>query len=172
MLCENCGKNPATVHLTKILNGTKTELHLCEACAKDNEDIVSGEGDFSFNQLLSGLLNYNYVMNGYSLQNKEERCEKCGLTFSQFRKMGKFGCSECYNYFETQLDPIFRRIHGNSQHSGKVPLRSGTKIQLRKELNELKINLHQKILREEFEEAAKLRDEIKALELRLSKEEG
>ena len=174
MICENCGERPATLHFTKIVNGKKNEFHLCELCAQEKGELISENNDFSFHHLLSGLLNFDQMMNGNSLNINTEtlRCKTCGLSFSQFKKMGKFGCNDCYKYFETQLEPIFRRIHGNSTHSGKVPVRSGSRIKLRKEIDILKSKLQQKIASEEFEEAAKLRDKIKTLELKLPGKEG
>lgn len=170
MLCENCKTRPASLHFTKIINGEKSEYHLCEQCAKENEEIMATNNDFSFHHLLSGLLNFDNMVNGHSIQVDSDtvRCSNCGLTFTQFKKLGKFGCSDCYKHFETQLEPIFRRIHGNSIHSGKVPLRSGKELKSKKELNLLKSKLQQKVMNEEFEEAAKIRDKIKALELKLS----
>lgn len=174
MLCENCEKRPATLHYTKIINGHKNEFHFCEVCAKEKKEMISNDNDFSFPHLLSGLLNFDQMVNGHSVNLDSEtlNCKTCGLTFSQFKKVGKFGCIDCYHYFEQKLEPIFRRIHGNSEHSGKVPLRSGKKIKFKKELNLLKTELQQKIVREEFEEAAKIRDKIKALELKLSERRG
>ncbi len=178
MLCENCGVRPATLHFTKIINDKKTEFHLCEQCAKEKGEMMGdndGFDSFSFHHLLSGLLNFDQVVNNdHSLKEEKEaiRCKTCGLTFSQFKKSGKFGCSDCYHYFEPHLEPIFRRIHGNTQHSGKVPLRSGKKIKQKKELNTLRTQLQQKITSEEFEEAAKIRDQIKELERKLSERRG
>lgn len=173
MLCENCGVRSATLHFTKIVNGEKNEFHLCEVCAEEKGELLTGESDpFSFHHLLSGLLNFDQMLNGHSVINQDTlHCNSCGLTFNQFRKTGKFGCSDCYKNFESKLEPIFRRIHGNSQHSGKVPLRTGKEIKLKKELSDLKSKLQHKIMTEEFEEAAKIRDKIKALELKLSEQE-
>ena len=173
MICEECGKRPASVHFTKIINGHKTDYHLCEQCAKEKGELIPNN-DFSFHHLLSGLLNIDNVISEQSITKDSDtlRCETCGLTYSQFKKAGKFGCSDCYQYFESQLNPVFRRIHGNSQHSGKVPLRTGTEIKFRKELNSLKLKLQGKVANEEFEEAAKLRDKIKALESKLSEKRG
>ncbi|TCS81582.1 UvrB/UvrC motif-containing protein [Tepidibacillus fermentans] len=175
MLCENCQQRPATLHFTKIINGQKNEYHLCEQCAKEKGEMFSyDDSGFSFNNLLSGLLNFDPIKNGHQVITSPDqlRCKTCGLTFSQFKKMGKFGCHDCYNYFEPQLEPIFRRIHGNSQHIGKVPHRSGENIKIKREIVQLKEQLQRKILAEEFEEAAKLRDQIKALESKLSERRG
>ncbi|WP_339060659.1 UvrB/UvrC motif-containing protein [Tepidibacillus marianensis] len=171
MLCENCQSQPATLHFTKIINGNKNEYHLCEECAKENGEMLPyNDSGFFFNNLLSGLLNFEPVK-GHDHQvatsPEQLRCKNCGLTFSQFKKIGKFGCHDCYNYFEPQLEPMFRRIHGNSQHIGKFPRRSGGNIKLKKEISLLKEQLQLKIYAEEFEEAARLRDQIKDLETKL-----
>ena len=175
MLCENCKQNPATLHFTKIVNGKKNEFHLCEHCAKEKGEVIGDNNNgFSFHHLLSGLLNFDQVMGNSPVQTSSEttKCQTCGLTFLQFKKTGKFGCSDCYTFFENQLDPIFRRIHGNSIHVGKVPARSGAKLHLKKKITNLKEELQHKIIKEEFEEAAKLRDQIRALELKLSEGRG
>lgn len=166
MICQECGQKPATIHFTKIVNGEKTEFHLCETCAGEKGEMFSSPSNFTINHLLSGLLNFNGAGNaiGGPVTEKPLRCETCGLTYSQFSKSGRFGCVDCYTSFADRLDPLLKRIHGNMEHSGKVPQRSGGKIKLKKELQELKLQLQQKVAREEFEQAAKLRDKIKQLE--------
>ncbi|MGE5703848.1 MAG: UvrB/UvrC motif-containing protein [Clostridia bacterium] len=173
MTCEECGNKPATLHLTKIVNGEKTEYHICESCAKEKGDFLNGFNNFSIHNLLSGLLNFDPMNKGLangqqtnqpSASTKPQRCETCGLTYAQFSKSGRFGCSNCYQAFGTKLDPLFRRIHGNTTHYGKVPERTGGQIKIRKELDQLKASLQQFIETEEFERAAEIRDRIRALE--------
>lgn len=175
MNCEECGKRPATLHLTKIVNGEKTETHLCEVCAKEKGNVISGFTNFSINNLLSGLLNFDPMNKGTAASNpssvaqaKALRCETCGLTYTQFSKSGRFGCSDCYHHFGERLDPLFRRIHGNTQHIGKVPERTGGEIKIRKDLEQLKQSLKQFIATEEFEKAADIRDRIRALEQQIN----
>lgn len=168
MICQECKQRPATLHFTKIVNGEKTEFHLCEFCASDKGDIFpSPTSSFPIHQLLSGLLNFSPNTSSYGGINTEKpmRCETCGLTYSQFSKSGRFGCADCYKHFGDRLDPLFRRIHhGNMEHRGKVPGRAGGEIKLKKELQQLKLDLQQKVLNEEFEQAAGIRDKIKQLE--------
>jgi protein arginine kinase activator len=177
MLCEECGKRPANLHLTKIVSGEKTEHHICEQCAKEKGDVLSNFSNFGIHQLLSGLLNFDpsnkSVLGGFSQsqssgQTKPYRCETCGLTYAQFSKSGRFGCSDCYEYFGDNLDPLFRRIHGNTQHIGKVPEKAGGHIKLQRELDQLKQALQTYIRSEEFEKAAEIRDRIRALEKKIS----
>jgi protein arginine kinase activator len=170
MTCEECGKRPATLHLTKIVNGEKTEYHICEHCAQEKGDVFTGFSTFSINNLLSGLLNFDPMIKkespkeGQAAGQKPVRCETCGLTYAQFSKSGRFGCSDCYRFLGDRLDPLFRRIHGNTQHIGKVPERTGGQIKLRKELEQLKSALQRYVASEEFEKAAEIRDRIRALE--------
>lgn len=87
-----------------------------------------------------------------------------------FTTGGKLGCSECYKYFDKKLVPLLRRIHGSAEHSGKVPKRSGGKIELRKKIKEIRKELEAHILAEEYEMAAKLRDEIRTIEAQIAQE--
>ncbi|CAM3586209.1 UvrB/UvrC motif-containing protein [Marinicrinis lubricantis] len=169
MICQECGKRPASLHFTKIVNGEKTEFHLCEVCAREKGDKIPGSSNgFSIHNLLSGLLDYEPSANSFGAAQKPLRCETCGLTYAQFGKIGRFGCSDCYEYFSSRLDPLFRRIHGTTAHQGKVPARSGGKIKYRREIDQLKQQLQQTIQMEEFEAAAKLRDQIRELERKIS----
>ncbi|AUS07599.1 hypothetical protein C1X05_01145 [Laceyella sacchari] len=169
MLCPECGKRPATLHYTKIVNGEKTEFHLCEVCAQEKGEVMPGfEHGFSFHQLLSGLLNFNSSpQEAYKPQTL--RCNTCGLTYNQFSKIGRFGCGDCYKTFRERLDPLLRRVHGHSTHRGKIPERAQGELKLKKELEQLKAELAAKIETEEFEEAARLRDQIRSLQEQLEK---
>ncbi|MCD1261918.1 UvrB/UvrC motif-containing protein [Paenibacillus athensensis] len=170
MICQECGKRPATLHFTKIVNGEKTEFHICEACAREKGEMIPGTSNgFSIHNLLSGLLDFDPGSAG-SMTNKTQtiRCENCGLTYSQFSKLGRFGCDCCYESFSERLDPLFKRVHGNTVHVGKVPKRTGGLIQHKRELELLKKEMMSSIEREEFEQAAKLRDQIRGLEKKMS----
>lgn len=170
MICQECGQRQATLHFTKIINGEKTEFHICEVCAKEKGEAVPGvDNTFSIHNLLSGLLNFDSP--GFSQKTTQPlRCNSCGLTYSQFSRSGRFGCSTCYETFGERLEPIFRRVHsGNVSHYGKIPRRSGSVIQMKRELDHLKKKLQTSIVNEEFELAAQLRDEIRQLESKLNK---
>ena len=136
MVCQECGERPASLHFTKIVNGEKTEFHICELCAKEKGELLpGGQNGFSIHNLLSGMLNFDYP-NQSSAKAKTTptklRCETCGLTYQQFSKIGRFGCSDCYRHFESVLEPLFRRVHGNTTHSGKVPERTGGQLRLKR----------------------------------------
>ncbi|REE68881.1 protein arginine kinase activator [Paenibacillus taihuensis] len=172
MLCQECDKKPATLHFTKIVNGEKTEFHICESCARERGEGIPGTANgFSIHSLLSGLLDFEPVGNMNALGAKpaqQLRCDNCGLTYTQFSKMGRFGCSNCYTQFGSKLDPILKRVHGNTTHVGKIPKRTGVQILLRREIDELKRDLNMQIEQQEFEAAAGLRDRIRELERKIA----
>lgn len=98
---------------------------------------------------------------------KPVSCEHCGFTDAQFTQVGKLGCPKCYEVFENKLEPVLRRIHGNSGHTGKIPRRTGGTIGLRKKIEDLKRELQSAVTHEEYEKAAEIRDKIRALEKEL-----
>jgi len=164
------------VHLTKVINNYKTESHLCAVCAKQS-GIDPGkelgflfEPNFSFHNLLAGLLEHEaggHKEGFSSYLETTEKCPTCGLTFTDFRKIGLLGCAKCYRIFSESLEPLLRRVHGNITHTGKVPKRTGGKVRLKKEIEDLRRKLQDAIRREAYEEAARLRDEIKAKQEKL-----
>lgn len=173
VLCQECGKRQATLHFTKILNGEKTEFHICEACAREKGELIPGTPNgFSIHNLLSGLLDFDPSHSAVASKAQPVRCEHCGLTYGQFSKVGRFGCSQCYKHFSEKLDPLFKRVHGNIVHTGKVPKRSGGLIKYKREIDQLKKELLLRIDNEEFEQAAHIRDQIRELEKKLPKAEG
>jgi len=179
MICEECNQRPATLHFTKIINGEKAEYHLCEKCAHEKGDLfmINGASGFSINNLLAGLLNieptFQQTKQDPFHQEKILQCDQCQMTFQQFIKVGRFGCASCYNAFKEQLNPILKRLHsGNYVHNGKIPARVGGGIHIRKTIGELKQQLQDFIVKEEFERAAEIRDEIRLLEGKLTDEGG
>lgn len=179
MTCEQCGKNKATVHLTEIVNDQISKLNLCESCAKQKG--ADAEQHFGIADLLAALSEGEGGTSGAGggasaatgdLIPSKNRCPKCGLTAEDFKKTGRLGCSECYSAFKSNLAPLLKRIHGANQHVGKSPNPSSLqdyKIsnKIQEELDTAKADLAKAIKKEEFEEAATLRDKVKFLEKKL-----
>lgn len=178
MLCQECQHYPATLHFTKIINGEKMEMHLCETCAKDKGDYVPGSNSFSIHQLLSGLMDQDASFppkaDGNDQARKPElQCPECGMTYRQFGEGGRFGCAVCYETFDSKLDPVLARIHGgNHSHTGKIPKRQGKDLHLYREIEEQKERLRKLIEEEAFEEAAAVRDRIRELRQKTEQKEG
>jgi protein arginine kinase activator len=177
MECQECHQRPASLHFTKIINGEKTEMHLCEQCAKEKGDVLPGPNSFSIHNLLSGLLNFDQSVNEAQQssfnQPQTPYCSKCNMTYQQFAKIGRFGCSHCYKAFDHKLNPVLKKVHGgNTIHSGKIPKRGGYDLQRQKKILELRTLMKTYIGNEEFEKAAEIRDEIRRLENSESNKEG
>ena len=169
MKCQECQERPVTLQFTQVINGNKTEVHVCEICAKEKGYMPHLDEGYSLHNLLAGLFNFDSTQlenhNGEAFKKPNDlQCPKCELTFSEFKRVGKFGCAECYQSFSARLDPIIRRVHsGNTKHYGKIPKRKGGSLHTKKELESYQLQLRQLIENEAFEEAANVRDKIKAL---------
>ncbi len=169
MICPECGKRPATVHVTKIVNNQRTEMHLCQQCAQEKGELdFMIEPKFSIQDLLTGMLGYEGGWEPTRVGPEPNRCKLCGLSYREFARTGRLGCGECYRQFGNRLEPLLRRIHGSTYHSGKVPKRAGGTARLKREIEKLRAELQQHVDREEFEQAARLRDRIRKLEVQLN----
>ncbi|MCK8816241.1 UvrB/UvrC motif-containing protein [Natroniella sulfidigena] len=167
MLCQECQEKEASVHVTKIINNKKQELYFCKECAQATGELKFGS-DFSFNNLLTGLLNSKpHSHHQINLSSKQLRCSNCDLSYQEFSHNGRLGCSQCYDYFGDKINKILRRIHSSNRHTGKIPKRIGENVRVKRKINNLKEEMGQAVAKEEFERAAVLRDEIKELEDRL-----
>lgn len=169
MLCEECQKEQATVYVTRVINGQKSEMRLCSQCAL-NKGELSGtiEPGFTFHNILAGLFDpeSNFMESG--TRRTAARCPGCGLSLADFRRMGKVGCGQCYTEFERELEPLLRRIHRSVEHVGKAPHSArDDEHSLRMQLEHLRAKLSEAVANEEFEEAARLRDEARELARKL-----
>ena len=165
MLCDICGKNIATVHLTEIVDEQMNELHLCEECARQKSSQM--ESQFGLSDLLAGMAEFGEPDKKEPDEAALAKCLNCGLAYADFKKIGRLGCGECYASFKKYLAPLLKKIHGSSQHIGKAPFKPAAAKAPRKKpdpLQELRAKLAGAVESEAFEEAAKLRDQINALE--------
>ena len=169
MLCDECRAQPACVHLSKIINNQKTERHLCEECAKKSGEINLTfhiqkvlENNLSVHDFVKALFNQENL-NGTEPQ-IELRCSACGMDYAYFSRTGKLGCAKCYQSFAAELEPLVKKIHGVCTHTGKIPRRAGAALGLWQRIRSLRQELERLVSKEEYEEAARVRDEIRDLE--------
>ena len=168
MLCDKCKEKEATIHITKYVDGEKSEVYLCEQCAKETGHIDDNDV-FSFKNLIAGILNPN--VEDYEGKSKEGlKCDNCGLTYEEFRREGRVGCPECYNTFEDKLRPLIKRIQGSEKHVGKIPKDKDKYLRVKRDIQELKEEMEKVVADENFERAAEIRDEIYALEQKIGSE--
>ena len=163
MICEKCKQNKATVHLTKILNDSKVEMHLCEECARNGNDSIF-ENPFTINNFLTSLLDSVQASPLKVDYIKATTCSKCGMTYGKYKQVGRVGCSNCYDVFRDKLTPLIKNVHSSVKHTGKIPEKAGSRIKILREIEGLKFNLKRVIENEDYEQAVILRDKIRNLE--------
>ena len=135
--CEICSA-PATVFLTQIINGKSTKFCLCAKCAQER-----------------GLLDLQSL--------PLTSCPICSFTLQDYKNVGRLGCSECYNVFEEEILPLLTQIQPDSHHHGKTPERAEKRETETHTISDLEQQLSLAVAREDYERAAKLRDQIKQL---------
>lgn len=156
MLCEKCGKNHATTHIKTVVNGIVREYNLCGECAAK-----SGYATNSITGMLASMLGDM----SFPTVTKQKRCDVCGATFSDIAKSGKMGCNECYNTFREEILPYIKRVHGATNHAGKIPNRAPLIVKPKeKTVSDLRQELSRLVAEEKYEQAAVIRDKIKEME--------
>jgi len=164
MKCDNCNK-PAKIHYTEIRNGKTIEKHLCEQCAAQIEGMQAlAKGHPPINELLE-----KFVLAHQDMQKQMSvTCDNCGVSWAEFRQNGLFGCEHDYQVFEKELTPLLQRAHeGATHHVGKVPARAGggqAPVRRLADINRLRRELAKAVEMEDYERAARLRDQIREAE--------
>jgi len=154
--CQFCS-NPATVHVTDIVEMHKKELHLCQSCAEQHHLVKKQE--LNLPAILKSLIGQHIGQQTDELARLT--CPACGIKYMEFRAQGRLGCPHDYVVFRDGLAPLMQRIHRSDRHVGKTPQRSVLPAEQQAELLELRRRLQTAIDREAYEEAAHLRDMLK-----------
>jgi protein arginine kinase activator len=171
MLCERCKNIEATIHLTEIIKDVKSEVHLCESCARE----------IGLNSKLSNFsLSIPEMLSFLDVSEVDEFpagsvCKSCGLSFMDYSRDSKLGCPDCYTHLHDSLLSVIAGYHGAVRHVGKQPSgTAGTAVETcarttrvvtaKKSVDELKNQLDRAIYEERYEEAARLRDRIQDME--------
>ena len=169
MKCQKCAK-PATFHITDIIEkGKHREFHFCDEHARQHlappEEAMEGPS-------MSDIAKKLIVSAPTSLREPspadKQACPVCQITFLEFRNSGRLGCPYDYEVFRDELMPLLENIHGETRHSGKVPRRAPRNTQQQTTLIQLRNELKRAVAAEDYEVAARLRDQIKGIE----KEQG
>src|SRR5262249_42275961 len=159
MKCQSCD-NPATVHLTDIIQGTKKELHLCQACAEEQQLIKQQE--LNLPAILQTLIGQH--VGPLTDELARLTCPACGIKYMEFRAEGRLGCPNDYEVFRAGLEPLLQRIHRSGRHVGKTPRHGPSLGKTSAEVIELRNRLREAVETENYEEAAHLRDLIRQKE--------
>jgi protein arginine kinase activator len=186
MLCDKCHAKEATLHFRQEIEGEVIEMHLCEDCMQHYNihfEILPHSAfafPISIAKFIEGIEELKFpkaflpssIKDMAPVVKPSKRCSECKLSYAEFKESGKLGCSNCYSTFSQELQRILRKLHGNNiQHVGKLPSRVSPSLSIQRDITLLKKKLEQAIKKEEYEEAAKIRDKIKILENNLNKKE-
>ena len=167
MMCEECGVRPASIHLTTITQGMKTEKNLCPICMAKYHRLpgmdLNGIAGMLNNLILPREAEKNEDPLGREDAYPDIMCPECGTTYEEFRKSGFVGCAHCYSEFREPMLRILQKVHGSVHHTGKLPDAGKGGMSLKITLEGLKNRLSRAIEEEEYEQAAQIRDKIRSI---------
>jgi protein arginine kinase activator len=183
MQCDVCKQKKATVFLTQIIKGEMQKVNLCEGCSREKG--VTDPTGFALTEMLMGFTHGEKLEN----QPQERTCSACGMPQTTFRKTGRLGCAECYKVFGEGLDNLLKAMHKGTRHTGKAPagrtaaaptpppaprapatpktpppVKAPALPSLESRLADMRARLDAAVAKENFEDAARLRDEIQRLQ--------
>ncbi len=161
MICERCHINKGTVQIHHIEGNVTTDHYYCNGCAEELVD--SPDGIKNMEWCLDTVKHLPFKVNYIAMTT----CEKCGMSYIQFKKTGKLGCDRCYTTFRSKILVEIKRLQGYQQHVGRVPFSMREQAELKRKVEMIRKALKKAIEIEAFEDAAMYRDQIKALEFEL-----
>ena len=161
--CQKCAK-PATYHITDIERGKPKEYHFCDEHARQHLTPQDEPPSLSVSELAAGLIKGASQAAREPSPSDKQTCPNCQITFLEFRNTGRLGCPLDYEIFRDELMPLLENIHDDTRHCGKVPRRAPRSSQRQTEMIDLRNKLKRAVAAEDYEEAARLRDQIKSLE--------
>ena len=178
MLCDDCRKNDASIHIRRIVEDQVEIINLCSECAKARGLDKKTEKDLAklVFSMTSNLMGKKHESSRQQSQKALDlshsvTCPECGMTLESFSKSGRFGCSECYAAFAEILPPIIESVQRGKQHAGRIPPAEASatgepspRSSGHERLRFLREELSRAVATESYEQAARLRDEINELE--------
>ena len=154
-LCEECKKRKQELSFVEVKDGRRVTRRLCSKCAEKLSLALSEE---SLDRTRP---------KGFDANDRKLKCPNCRLTYAEFRKTAKLGCETCFEAFKEKLTPLLRDLHESAEYSGKPYEPDDRRTHAVKRIHNLKRAMEKAVVEENFEEAARIRDEINALEKEL-----
>lgn len=164
MKCQKCSKQ-ATYHITEIERGKPREFHFCDDHAREHLDPTREAAEaIAMGKLAEGLIKGSAMGGRETTAVDKKTCPLCQITFYEFRNSGRLGCPHDYEVFHDELMPLLENIHDETRHSGKVPRRAPRASQRQTTMIQLRNDLKRAIAAEDYEAAARIRDQIREIE--------
>ncbi len=158
--CGNCQK-PATIHLTQIVNSQIKKLDFCESCPYQ-KGITDPQGISLAELLAHGPAPFADGL-AMAAGAKMPKCGSCGFTPPDFKKHHRLGCPDCYEELSAFVMPILNNLQKDQLHQGKAPRRMQARLERERRLAALEEQLTSSIQGERYEDAARLRDELRSI---------
>lgn len=162
--CDLCGGQHATLRYTEIDEGRTTKRSICRSCAQSRGLLDVPTQPLEMVQMLLASAKPHPETSEPPDETADHTCDECGQSFAEFRRNGRLGCGRCYAAFEPLLVPLMRQLHPRLRHVGKAPRAFARKAELRLRLTDLRGELDRAVRSEDYERAARLRDEIRDTE--------
>ena len=173
VMCDDCGVRPANFLLKAVTEDGVREKNLCAVCMAKYQRRIPGLDFSNLAGILSGILESRSAekTETYDEQTDALTCSGCGATYAEFRKIGRAGCAKCYTDFRKPMESLLLKVHGNLQHTGRMPGGVQNDQSLRMSIDRCKQDLVKAIASEEYEQAAQIRDQIRSLTSQLEEAE-
>ncbi|WP_024467647.1 UvrB/UvrC motif-containing protein [Treponema pedis] len=166
MICDMCKKNEAAVSIEQISDGAKKNIYLCRDCAaKFGFGIFSEKMDISIKNIFN-----NYELNKKLEFENSPVCPHCGQKLLDIRFKQKIGCVNCFSAFKNEIAEILKQKKKDLRYTGVIQKSKVIGFENKRIAAELRQKLRKAIEAEEYEKAAFLRDELKALEKKYESE--
>jgi protein arginine kinase activator len=167
MLCQDCHKRQAEVHIKQVVNNQEVVLALCKQCAERRgfAEPLGKTMTFPLADFLSSMVGESGAVVPEQLA--QITCPVCGMTYKTFAKTGKLGCGSCFEAYRQPLVDLLRKIHGSTRHRGKRYTGGDSAMEPLKEEARIRDELRRAIEAEDFERAAQLRDTLKEVRKKL-----
>lgn len=168
MQCDFCDSK-ATVFFTQIIDGVSKKTNLCDSCANE-QGVTDLDGfllphiDFPESEPDDDTQHDLPDTHSSLVMDDKTCCPDCGFAFDDLKKTGRLGCSGCYQFFLAEIKHNLAGMHKGTSHTGRVPLGMVEAFQQRRQLDALRKEMEEAISGEDYEKAAKLRDQISQIE--------
>ena len=181
MICEICGQKEAVIHIQEIIDGRKKTVHMCQDCATAKGMDAMGLQGINIAEILynlstkSNLSGFNAgkleIGDNKNIKPKPVKitvCPYCKWDSEKFQKTGRLGCGRCYEAFSDIIMKAISNIQKGNLHIGKRPGENTSETSLlMMDILNLQKKLDEHINKEEYEEAAKVRDQINYLKKKI-----
>lgn len=161
MICKSCKKNVATIKFTEVVDGKAVQHHLCSECYQAYQESASG---FTLAVPKPAARRAQTVSSSPPDTSGVSKCPMCGMTLSHVLEFSSVGCAGCYSAFGSEIESVLEALHRGASHRGKSFAADNSRVQINKEIQAKRLLLRRMLKEENYEEAARLRDELAAME--------